>query len=202
MPPPALRHSFVLPVTTEILYALPLDDPFASVKYERCAVVGNSGILGLYKLGEHIDQHDMVIRFNLAPTEGYGEIVGRKTTFRLVNSQHVGFHEANETVIQQMQSEVGVQLFLKARADHPERKCVLVLLSLSLTSLSSDIHIHIQYWRARRRRFEDVQNIRHRADIASVFTAEARTYRVRVRITCVQTYQCYLPVGGLASVPA
>ena len=57
--------------------------------------------------------------------EGYGRLVGRKTTFRLVNSQHVGFHEANETVIQQMQSEVGVQLFLKARADHPERKYVL-----------------------------------------------------------------------------
>jgi hypothetical protein len=119
----------VLPVTTEILYALPLDDPFASIKYERCAVVGNSGILRLYRLGEHIDQHDMVIRFNLAPTEGYSDIVGRKTTFRLVNSQHVGFHEANESVIQQMQSEVGVQLFLKARADHPERKCVVFSLS-------------------------------------------------------------------------
>ena len=58
----------MLPVTTEILYALPLDDPFAKVKYERCAIVGNSGILKLYSLGKYIDQHDMVIRFNLAPT--------------------------------------------------------------------------------------------------------------------------------------
>ncbi|KAH9634012.1 hypothetical protein HF086_001214 [Spodoptera exigua] len=33
------------------------------------------------------DSHDMVLRFNNAPTENYTESVGSKTTFRVLNSQ-------------------------------------------------------------------------------------------------------------------
>ena len=33
------------------------------------------------------DKHDMVVRFNHAPTEGYETDVGTKTTLRIVNSQ-------------------------------------------------------------------------------------------------------------------
>ena len=35
------------------------------------------------------DKHDMVVRFNHAPTEGYEADVGTKTTLRIVNSQVV-----------------------------------------------------------------------------------------------------------------
>jgi hypothetical protein len=35
-----------------------------------CAIVGNSGLLLKTAYGEMIDQHDVVIRMNLAPTAG------------------------------------------------------------------------------------------------------------------------------------
>ncbi|XP_056442807.1 CMP-N-acetylneuraminate-beta-galactosamide-alpha-2,3-sialyltransferase 1-like isoform X1 [Gadus chalcogrammus] len=47
-----------------------------------CAVVGNSvNLLGSH-YGSFIDFHDVVIRFNKAPTNGYEEKVGNKTTIR------------------------------------------------------------------------------------------------------------------------
>ena len=53
--------------------------------FKTCAVVGNSGIVLKEKHGEFIDSHDFVIRFNLAPTEGYESHVGTKTSLRIVN---------------------------------------------------------------------------------------------------------------------
>jgi hypothetical protein len=40
-------------------------------KYGSCAVVGNSGSLLETQYGDMIDNHDVVIRFNAAKTEGY-----------------------------------------------------------------------------------------------------------------------------------
>ncbi|GFV19517.1 beta-galactoside alpha-2,6-sialyltransferase 2 [Trichonephila clavipes] len=39
--------------------------------------------------GRHNDSHDVILRFNSAPTEGYQEDVGSKTTIRFLNSQVV-----------------------------------------------------------------------------------------------------------------
>ncbi|XP_028165760.1 beta-galactoside alpha-2,6-sialyltransferase 2 [Ostrinia furnacalis] len=57
--------------------------------FNTCAVVTNAGALLGSRLGEFIDSHDMVLRFNNAPTVNYTDDVGSKTTFRVLNSQVV-----------------------------------------------------------------------------------------------------------------
>ncbi|XP_004713469.1 beta-galactoside alpha-2,6-sialyltransferase 1 [Echinops telfairi] len=55
----------------------------------RCAVVSSAGSLKSSQLGQEIDDHDAVLRFNAAPTANFQQDVGTKTTIRLVNSQLV-----------------------------------------------------------------------------------------------------------------
>jgi len=50
------------------------------------AIVGSSGAPQLENHGPLIDSYTDVIRFNRAPVEGYEDIVGAKTTLRVVNS--------------------------------------------------------------------------------------------------------------------
>mmetsp|Transcript_44529 Transcript_44529/g.105528 ORF Transcript_44529/g.105528 Transcript_44529/m.105528 type:complete len:341 (-) Transcript_44529:157-1179(-) len=57
--------------------------------FRRCALVGSSGLLRRQRVAEEIDDHDMVMRFNLAPVDGYEEIVGSRTTLRMLNSEAV-----------------------------------------------------------------------------------------------------------------
>ncbi|XP_013100932.2 beta-galactoside alpha-2,6-sialyltransferase 1 [Stomoxys calcitrans] len=56
---------------------------------KTCAIVSSAGSMAGSKLGRFIDSHDIVMRFNHAPTEGYEVDVGSKTTIRVVNSQVV-----------------------------------------------------------------------------------------------------------------
>ena len=60
----------------------------AAFRYGTCAVVGNSGRLLHSSLGEQIDSHDAVFRINYAPTAGYEEHVGKRTSFDVCNHQH------------------------------------------------------------------------------------------------------------------
>jgi len=54
-----------------------------------CAIVLNSGVYALgYEYGSYINQHDIVIRFNMAPTEGYEKYVGTRTTHMWTWSAH------------------------------------------------------------------------------------------------------------------
>lgn len=68
-------------------------------KYASCAIVGNSGMLVYGKNGAEIDSHEMVMRFNGAPTKGLEDRVGSKTTFRLVNSKWTEFREFKEEMV-------------------------------------------------------------------------------------------------------
>ena len=58
--------------------------------YSSCAVVGSSGSLLAERHGAQIDEHEYVIRFNLAPTAGYEAHVGAKTHLRFLNTQAMG----------------------------------------------------------------------------------------------------------------
>jgi len=51
---------------------------------QSVAVVGNSGKLKNEEYGELIDSYDIVIRCNLAKTDGYEKNVGTKTDFRFI----------------------------------------------------------------------------------------------------------------------
>ncbi|XP_030055419.1 beta-galactoside alpha-2,6-sialyltransferase 2 [Microcaecilia unicolor] len=55
--------------------------------FGRCAVVMSAGAILNSSLGQEIDSHDAVLRFNSAPTHGYEMDVGNKTTLRIINSQ-------------------------------------------------------------------------------------------------------------------
>ncbi|XP_013015823.1 beta-galactoside alpha-2,6-sialyltransferase 1 isoform X1 [Cavia porcellus] len=57
--------------------------------WRRCAVVSSAGSLKSSQLGQEIDDHDAVLRFNGAPTANFQQDVGTKTTIRLMNSQLV-----------------------------------------------------------------------------------------------------------------
>jgi len=56
-------------------------------RWRTCAVVGNAGHLTGTKYGGAIDGNDAVIRMNQAPTQGYEDIVGAKTTIRVINKE-------------------------------------------------------------------------------------------------------------------
>ena len=60
-----------------------------SLHFNSCAVVSSAGTLQKSGLGSFIDSHDLVLRFNNAPTENHEADVGKKTSIRIVNSQVV-----------------------------------------------------------------------------------------------------------------
>jgi len=54
-----------------------------------CAVVGNSPLVLTQSAGRAIDRHDVVIRFNFAPTRGFERHVGAKTSVRFMGKSWV-----------------------------------------------------------------------------------------------------------------
>ena len=68
----------------------------SSALYNSCAIVGSSGIVHHFSNGANIDGHEMVFRFNSAPTKGFEKLVGTRTTFRITNSQNWAFREEKQ----------------------------------------------------------------------------------------------------------
>jgi hypothetical protein len=56
-------------------------------RFKTCAIVGNAGFMLNHKLGQYIDSHEVVVRFNVMDVGGFTESVGSKTTFRMLNHQ-------------------------------------------------------------------------------------------------------------------
>ncbi|XP_064003926.1 alpha-N-acetylgalactosaminide alpha-2,6-sialyltransferase 3 isoform X7 [Pogoniulus pusillus] len=74
---------------------------------DLCAVVSNSGQMAGQKVGAEIDRSSCIWRMNNAPTKGYEEDVGKRTTVRVVSHTSVPlllknpeyfFKETNSTV--------------------------------------------------------------------------------------------------------
>ncbi|XP_007908899.1 alpha-2,8-sialyltransferase 8F isoform X2 [Callorhinchus milii] len=67
-------------ITPSIFAIFPKDSPFRGRSIQRCAVVGNAGILHNSSCGAEIDQADFVFRCNLPPMGGnFTKDVGSKT---------------------------------------------------------------------------------------------------------------------------
>ncbi|KAJ8960809.1 hypothetical protein NQ318_020105, partial [Aromia moschata] len=66
---------------------------FENKRFNSCAIVASAGALRHSNLGSLIDSHDLVLRFNHAPTKGFSRDVGKKTTVRVLNSQVVTKNE-------------------------------------------------------------------------------------------------------------
>eukprot|EP00240_Pyramimonas_obovata_P000960 CAMPEP_0118940456 /NCGR_PEP_ID=MMETSP1169-20130426/31452_1 /TAXON_ID=36882 /ORGANISM="Pyramimonas obovata, Strain CCMP722" /LENGTH=548 /DNA_ID=CAMNT_0006884943 /DNA_START=200 /DNA_END=1846 /DNA_ORIENTATION=+ len=81
------------PVTESLLRALPETDPALNKVFETCAIVGSSGHLLKFEKGPEIDAHELVLRFNSAPTRGFEKHVGYKTTHRLTNTRNFAYRE-------------------------------------------------------------------------------------------------------------
>eukprot|EP00899_Mesostigma_viride_P008303 jgi/Mesvir1/17474/Mv08748-RA.1 len=58
--------------------------------FTSCAVVGSSDSLKKGMRGKEIDEHSVVIRFNRAPTKGFEQFAGSKTSLRLQNPERMG----------------------------------------------------------------------------------------------------------------
>lgn len=83
----------------------PEKDPYGLGEFERIAVVGNSGSLLDSGLGEEIDNHDKVIRFNTAPIGNYANDVGSRTDFR-VSIGSLSYRSENETLLRSYRRNV------------------------------------------------------------------------------------------------
>ncbi|XRA98165.1 alpha-N-acetyl-neuraminate alpha-2,8-sialyltransferase [Pycnococcus provasolii] len=77
----------VYSVPEEMFVKLPEKCP--TLTYRKCAIVGNSGTLRYAKpaFGAEIEQHDMVYRFNQAPTHDFSTWVGNRTTYESLNAK-------------------------------------------------------------------------------------------------------------------
>ncbi|CAG2100553.1 unnamed protein product, partial [Medioppia subpectinata] len=90
---------------SEIINANQISAKFGA---KECAIVSSSGSLVDSVLGEEIDSHDIVLRFNNAPTLTYEEDVGSETTIRLLNSQILLNEKFN--VMSDMMYRIGLKL--------------------------------------------------------------------------------------------
>lgn len=87
---------------TQIKYITPKFELEGSI-----AVIGSSVSILDQKLGEEIDSHENVIRFNRQPTKDWEDHVGSKTTARLVNvhvfqSRNVGRWEVDKDFVRRL----------------------------------------------------------------------------------------------------
>ena len=84
-----------LTLNGQIKAMLPENSPVRAdgENYRTCAIVGSSDNLLRQWLGQEIDDHELIVRFNGATTKGFEQHVGRVTNLRFVTSDWLGFRE-------------------------------------------------------------------------------------------------------------
>jgi len=111
------------PVSDALLAALPAEEPALGGVFESCAVVGSSGHMLKFQNGREIDAHEMVFRFNSAPTLGFEKHVGMKTTHRLTNTRNFGFRESDaENVYIHIRNAASLKMLMRRRQHNPLEK--------------------------------------------------------------------------------
>eukprot|EP00873_Tetraselmis_striata_P015681 jgi/Tetstr1/435945/TSEL_024826.t1 len=94
------KEDVVVQLTSEVMQQLPAKEVFNPKTYRSCAIVGSSDNLLRQFLGDEINDHDLVVRFNGATTKGFEKHVGRVTNVRFVTNPWLGFREyPQETVV-------------------------------------------------------------------------------------------------------
>ncbi|NXS45082.1 SIA7D sialyltransferase, partial [Balaeniceps rex] len=84
---------------------VPDGKPLQRALCRRCAVVSSSGQMLGSRLGQAIDEQDCVLRMNHAPTAGYEEDVGTRTTIRVVSHTSVPLLLRNQPYFFQQSQE-------------------------------------------------------------------------------------------------
>ena len=121
-----MMASGVVPDVDTVNQAAGLGPERSFPQHDSCAVVGNGGGLLLAEYGPIIDAHDVVIRFNGGPTKGFERHVGAKTSYRITNSQHFGFHDdPHEVLLQHVTVKSTMGMVHKWASQHGEKLHVI-----------------------------------------------------------------------------
>eukprot|EP00238_Polyblepharides_amylifera_P012549 CAMPEP_0196585138 /NCGR_PEP_ID=MMETSP1081-20130531/49634_1 /TAXON_ID=36882 /ORGANISM="Pyramimonas amylifera, Strain CCMP720" /LENGTH=421 /DNA_ID=CAMNT_0041906591 /DNA_START=42 /DNA_END=1307 /DNA_ORIENTATION=- len=121
------ERSFSKPLVNVMLTSKScLPDQDLKHHFERCAVVGNGGVLlDDHRNGAAIDGHDAVFRFNDGPTRGFEKFVGRKTTFRLINNAWTRYVAEHMHTMPTKFTQGGLILFGQSAKKHFVELCQL-----------------------------------------------------------------------------
>ena len=93
------NNRFFKGLSSTVVNSLPQTSPFDGEPFESCALVSSSRDMLKRKQGALIDSHAVVMRINGAPTKGYEQYVGKRTTFRFTHSGYFGWREKPHEVL-------------------------------------------------------------------------------------------------------
>jgi hypothetical protein len=103
--------SYVAPLFLESLSQQSLAPPVGrSYLHERCAVVGQSSILGNASYGGQIDTYDAVFRMNENPVEDAPEDLGSRASYWILSGQYTSFEKLRATGIPDRIKRLGAKL--------------------------------------------------------------------------------------------
>ncbi|KAG2470972.1 alpha-2,8-sialyltransferase 8B isoform X1 [Polypterus senegalus] len=108
-------------ISKSLYQLVPKESPLKGQHFQKCAIVGNSGVLLNSGCGKEIDTHEFVIRCNLAPVQEFASDVGIRTNLVTMNPSVVqrAFEDlANDTwkdrLLQRLQNLNGSILWIPA----------------------------------------------------------------------------------------